>query len=180
MTDIELVRSVIAGDGESFRTLMERYRDPAMALALNMLTNFQDAEDACQDGFLKAYKNIRRFDVGRSFKTWVCAVVANSCLDQLRKKRGFFRVVGRLKRDQLAEAAGRPAPPPAPEALDFARLKSLSPKERACLYLWSQDGCSGEEIAAALGCSRQTAYVHLFRARAKLRKAIDEGKHAAS
>jgi len=158
---------------------MERYRDPALALALNMLTNFQDAEDACQEGFLRAYTYIRKFDITRSFRNWLFAVVANACLDQLRKKRRFLRFAGRLKSEQFAEAASRPAAPPTAGACDLARLRSLSPKERACLYLWSQEGYSGEEIAAALGCSRQTAYVHLFRARAKLKTALDEAKNAS-
>ena len=56
-------------------------------------------------------------------------------------------------------------------------LSRLSPAERASLYLWSQEGCSGEEIATVLGCSPKTAYVHLFRARTKVKAALKEEKH---
>lgn len=177
MTDTELVCSCLEGDMESYRTLMDRYREPAMALALNMLTNFQDAEDACQEGFLKAYYNLHRFDIARSFKNWLYAVLANVCLDQIRKKRRFLEFIRHSQSEQRSETGSRPAAPVASGSFDFGRLRGLSPKERACLYLWSQEGYSGEEIAAALGCSRQTAYVHLFRARAKLKRALDEATH---
>lgn len=71
------------------------------------------------------------------------------------------------------------------QALDASRapelnppaLARLAPKERLCLHLWAQEDCSPAEIASVLGCSRNTAGVHLHRARKKLRFALREEKH---
>jgi RNA polymerase sigma-70 factor, ECF subfamily len=177
VTDTELVRSCLQGNTKSYRTLMDRYREPAMALALNILTNFQDAEDACQEGFLRAYKNMPRFDLERSFRNWFYALLSNACLDQLRKRKHFFQFVGRFRREQQSAVEHRPVAPVSAGEFDFKYLRCLSPRERASLYLWSQEGCSGEEIATVLGCSPKTAYVHLFRARTKLKAALKEEKH---
>jgi RNA polymerase sigma-70 factor (ECF subfamily) len=177
VTDIELVRCCLDGNRESFRTLMDRYRAPAMALALNILTNPQDAEDACQEGFLRAYKNMHTFDIERNFKNWFYGLLSNACLDQLRKRKRFSLFVGRFRREFVSAVERQPAAPAATGEFDFKYLRCLSPKERASLYLWSQEECSGEEIAAVLGCSRKTAYVHLFRARTKLKAALKEERH---
>lgn len=177
VTDNDLVRNCLEGDMESYRTLMNRYRDPAMALALNILTNFQDAEDACQEGFLRAYKNLSTFDLERNFKNWLYALLSNACLDQHRKRKSYFRFIGRLRTEEQSAAERRSAAPGSAGEFDFKHLRCLSPKERASLYLWSQEGCSGEEIAGVLGCSPKTAYVHLFRARTKLKAALKGEKH---
>src|SRR5512136_1121920 len=119
VTDNELVRSCLEGNMESYRTLMDRYREPAMALALNILTNFQDAEDACQEGFLRVYRNLHQFDLGRNFRNWLYALLANACRDQLRKRRYYFRFVGRFRREPLMAAERRPAAPGSTAEFDF-------------------------------------------------------------
>ena len=177
VTDTELVRSCLEGNMDSYRTLMDRYREPALALALNILTNFQDAEDACQEGFLRAYKKMHTFDLERNFRNWFYALLSNACLDQLRKRKNFFQFVGRFRKEQPSAAEAQSAARVSAGEFDFRYLRGLSPAERASLYLWSQEGCSGEEIAAVLGCSRKTAYVHLFRARTKLKAALKGEKH---
>ena len=179
MTDGELVRRSLNGDMESYRTLMNRYRGGAMAVALNMLMNYQDAEDACQDAFLKTFQNLARFDSRRSFKNWFYALVSNRCLDQIRKKKRFFNFLGRLKREEMAAAGGPPDQPSSIGLLDLKRLRRLSPRERMALYLWAQEGCSGSEIAEILGCSEKTAHVYLFKARTKLKALLREEKNGS-
>ncbi len=179
VTDTELVRSCLEGNLESYRMLMNRYREPAMALALNTLMNYQDAEDACQEGYLRAFKNLHTFDLERDFRNWFYALLTNACLDQLRKRKHFFSFVGRYRREQQSAVERRPTTSVLSGKFDFKYLRRLSPAERASLYLWSQEGYSGEEIATALGCSPKTAYVHLFRARTKVKAALNEEKHGA-
>jgi RNA polymerase sigma-70 factor (ECF subfamily) len=179
MTDAELVRSSLEGDMESYKTLMNRHRGGAMAVALNMLMNYEDAEDACQDAYLKAFQNLVRFDCRRSFKNWFYALVSNLCLDRIRKKRRFFKFLGRLKSEEMTAAGSPPRPVSHAGLIDLKRLRCLSPRERTALYLWAQEGCSGSEIAEALGCSEKTAHVYLFKARTKLKAFLREEKNGS-
>jgi RNA polymerase sigma-70 factor (ECF subfamily) len=178
MTDNELVQSCLKGNMESYRTLMNRYREQAMALALNILANYQDAEDVCQEAFLKTFQNLDRFDLERSFKSWFYVLLSHLCLDQIRKKNRFRHFVGRLlSRDTMA-AAGPAASNPGPRRYPGTKLLGrLRPKERTAIFLWSQEGYSGAEIAAVLGCSPKTAHVHLFRARTRLKAILKEERN---
>jgi RNA polymerase sigma-70 factor (ECF subfamily) len=175
MTDSELVQSSLKGNMESYRMLMDRYREQAMALALNILANYQDAEDACQEAFLKAFQNLERFDLERSFKNWFYVLLSHLCLDQVRKRNRFRFLVGHVLSRDAAAAAVAAAPNPGPSPFPGLKLLGrLRPKERTAIFLWSQEGYSGAELAAALGCSQKTAYVHLFRARTRLKAILKE------
>jgi RNA polymerase sigma-70 factor (ECF subfamily) len=180
MTDNELVRSCREGNMESYRMLMERYRTRAMALALNILANYQDAEDASQEAFLKAFRSLDRFDPRWPFKNWFYSLLSRLCLDQVRKRGRFGLFIKRLKLEERAEAVSSTSPLGAGPNPDFSLLNRLRPKERTALYLWSQEGYSGAEIAAVLSCSQKTAYVHVFRARTKLRAILKEERDASS
>ena len=180
MTDNELVRECLEGRTDSFRELMDRYRGHAMAVAVNILANREDAEDACQEAFMKAYRNLNTFDAGRSYKNWFYALLSNHCLDMVRKKTRFKGFLGRFRYEEPgASAAATKASPPG-EGLDFRYLRPLAPKERTALYLWAQEGYSSAEIAAVLGCRPNTAAVHLHRARTKLRTLLKETNDAKS
>ena len=173
MTDGELVHECLAGRVESYRELMTRYRDGAMAVAINILANREDAEDACQDAFLKAFRHLRTFDAGRSYKNWFYALLSHHCLDMVRRRTRFKGFLGRFGHEAPMES--RDAADPG--GLDFKYLRPLAPKERTALYLWAQEGYTPAEIASVLGCRPNTAAVHLHRARAKLRKIVKETEH---
>jgi len=175
MTDGELVASCLQGCLESYRELMGRYSGYAMTVAWNILLHRQDAEDACQEAFLKAYRNLRSFDARRSFKNWFYALLTNLCLDHVRQKKRGRELLNKFARENPGEMAGRPDSPSSAAAVNLDWLRPLAPKERLALYLWAQEGYSGVEIAAVLGCSANTAHVHLFRARRKLKSAMKEG-----
>jgi len=180
MTDSQIVQSCLDGRIEAYRTIMDRYREHAMGLAMNILLNHQDAEDACQEAFLKAYNNLPKFDPAKSFKNWFSTLLFNHCLDQIRKKKRFFFFINRYQKEEKAKTVIEPANPGVFDILDGGFLSRLSPGERTSLYLWAREGYSGAEIAAALGCSPNTAHVYLFRARAKLKAWFKENKNAAS
>ncbi|MBM3297014.1 MAG: RNA polymerase sigma factor [Candidatus Aminicenantes bacterium] len=178
MEDRELVQGCLEGRVEFYREIMEKYGAQAMALSMNMLMDLQDAEDACQEAFLRTYRNLGRFDSGRSFKNWFFAILANVCRDALRGRRRRRALMEKaLKEDAVATVVRDPG---APLALDLGPsvLARLSPQERLCLHLWANEECSANEMAAVLGCSRPTASVYLHRARKKLKAALNEEKHA--
>ncbi|MFQ6109718.1 MAG: RNA polymerase sigma factor [Candidatus Aminicenantales bacterium] len=178
MNDKQLVASCLQGDVEEFRRIVDKYRGKIMALALNMLGNREDAEDACQDAFVHAYQHLDQFDDRRSFRTWLYTIVYNLCLDQLRKRHRFSKFFHRMKRESLSSAREQALKSSAGETLPMWMLKDLSPKERAAVFLWTVEGYTSEEIGSLLRCSPATARVHLYKARKKI-KALLERKNAS-
>src|SRR5512138_1619619 len=83
--DAELVRAAVAGDQEAFRELMERYKGRAYAVALGILGDPDEAVDAVQDAFIKAYYNLKDFRGGSSFFTWFYRMLVNGSIDGWRK-----------------------------------------------------------------------------------------------
>ena len=177
MNETELVRDFLGGNPASGRELVERYADFAMAVAMNVLMNREDAEDACQEAFFKAFQHLASFDQGRSFKPWFSALVYHQCFDQQRKKKNFRAFLSRFGKERPEEAATPPSDGAEAFPVESSFLRRLKPKERVALFLWAQEECSGEEIAAVLGCSRKTAYVHLYRARSRLKTIMKEERH---
>jgi RNA polymerase sigma factor (sigma-70 family) len=179
---MEMKESVPAVDEavgiESFGTIVETYRSQVMALAVNILRNKEDAEDAAQDAFIQVFRHLADYDAERSFKTWIFTIVHRRCLDVLRKKKRFRLAFDRMKRD-LDDSVRNPHGIPASEnGLPADLLGNLSPKERSALSLWANEGFTSREISEVLGCSEGTARVHLFAARKKI-KTLLEKRHAA-
>jgi DNA-directed RNA polymerase specialized sigma24 family protein len=177
MDDNDLVRECLQGNLESYRHLMDRYGDYVMAVALNILMNYEDAQDACQEAFLKAFRNLEKFDLQKSFKNWFYSLFYNSCLDHLRKRKRFFNMLGKFRIEAgTGDFLGSPNPA-SPQWQEFKLLQKLSPKERITIYLWSQEGYTGSEIASVLGCSHKTAHVYLYKAREKLKALLKEKRN---
>jgi RNA polymerase sigma-70 factor (ECF subfamily) len=177
MGDNELVAACLQGQGEEFRKIVDIYKGPVMALAMNILGNRQDAEDACQETFIQVYRNLGRFDPQKSFRNWIFTILYRRCLDQLKKKRRFQSAFNRAKHE-----APRATPPETagagrrqPLAGEF--LGWLNPKERIVLTLWANEGFTAAEISDVLRCSPSTARVYLFNARKKI-KSVLERSHA--
>lgn len=177
MSDIDLVIDCLRGNVESYRELMVKYKKYAMAVALNILMNHEDAQDVCQDTFLKAFQNLSKFDLQKNFKNWFYALLYHKCLDHLRKRQRFFSMLTKLRTEKQTDNLFRPGASASSLPTEFKLLNHLSPKERISLYLWSQEGYSGSEIASVLGCSRKTAHVYLYKARTKLKALLKEKKN---
>jgi len=174
MNDNQLLRECLHGNTEKFKVIVEKYRGKSVALALNILGNRQDAEDACQEAFLQVYSHLNNFDFKRSFSNWLFSILYKRCLDQLRKRRRFF-VFFKKSKAEYEESAGSPAlsfskQNPLPHKL----LEKLSPKERISLCLWAVEGYTGNEISEVLRCSPSTARIHLYKARKKIKSLLEK------
>ena len=86
-TDQNLVLAAIAGDKVSFSTLVERYVSPIYKFSYRYVRNGPDAEDVTQETFLRVWKNLKRFDQTKNFKTWIFTIAKNASLDLLKKKK---------------------------------------------------------------------------------------------
>jgi len=173
MDDSELVKLSKQGDLDSFNRLVESYQGAVYNLALRMLGNRQSAEDASQDAFVSAWRNIGKFR-GGSFKAWLLSITANTCRDQLRKRK-------RNPTISIEELPVEPAGPPSqelPEDYALRRelgeqiqrgLATLPSDQRLAVILSDIQGLSYEEIAQVMGCSLGTVRSRLSRGRARLR-----------
>jgi RNA polymerase sigma-70 factor (ECF subfamily) len=162
------------GDLTKFEELIRKHQDRVYNLCRYMLRDPEDAQDAAQDVFLKAYRGIKEFTPEASFYTWLYRITVNTCLDYKRKARREA-----LKKEPLPEDLSS-TEPFAPElyesrenteALQTA-LQKLPEKLRAAIVLREIDGLSYEEIADVLHASVGTVKSRISRAREDLRRIL--------
>jgi RNA polymerase sigma-70 factor (ECF subfamily) len=171
-----IVRARI-GDEAAFAWLLDRYRARAMRLAMQVLGRPDEAEDAAQEAFIRAFRNIRSFRGESRFATWFFHIVLRVCLDKKRLKRWESEIAW----DDAIEPA---APPDAADTRMVVRslLDRLSPPMRAALILREVEGLEYEEIAHALGIPVGTVRSRLSAARARFRtmwgQIVEETDHA--
>jgi len=178
MSDRQLVHTCLLGEVDEFRKIVDKYKGKVMALAMSVLGNREDAEDACQNTFIHVYRHLDKFDMEKSFRPWLYAILFNQCRDQLRKRQRFFRFFKKVKTESLSSPRSPAADHPSGRFLSKQTFKDLTPKERTTLFLWALEGYTSEEIGNVLRCSASTARVHLFNARKKI-KAILEKEHVS-
>ncbi len=173
MDDRELVAGCLRGNPEDFREIVMKYSSSTLAIALNILGNRDDAEDACQEAFIKAYRHLDRFDPERSFKNWLYTILYRRCLDHLKRRRRSRALLKKLQTEIPPAQLSNPPRPAQSRALPSRFLEVLSPKERAALCLWANEGYSAQEISSVMMCTASTARVYLFQARKKIKKILE-------
>lgn len=138
-------------------------------MARSIVLTHEDAEDAVQDGFLRAYQAIDRFDPGQPFGAWLNRIVANAALDLARKKK--VRTA-----EELSDAMPSPFRDPGEDAELKARLKvalaELPERARSVIVLHDVEGFTHAEIGEMLGIPGGTARSDLHHARQRLRKLL--------
>lgn len=174
-TDQTYIEGLRNGDTVVFGEVVLEYQNRIYNLCRYLLENRHDAEDAAQDTFLKAYRNLSDYTPSASFYTWLYRIAVNTCLDHQRKAsfRSFFSRAG--SGDHIDAF---PSQLPTPEkalaeqesmlALQAA-LKKISAKLRAVIVLKELEGLSYEEIAEVLDVSVGTVKSRISRARDELR-----------
>jgi RNA polymerase sigma-70 factor, ECF subfamily len=165
------------GDRDAFRVLVDRHARVIFRLAFRMTGNETDAEDIVQETFLKAWKQMARFDGRAGFGTWLHRICANCALDHIRaRKRGRDHSA---PDELLAQtAAGTPSPERMAQSSQIGAmlrdaLGELSARERAAFVLRHYEGLSIDQISAALGVETGAAKHSVFRAVQKLRRALE-------
>jgi RNA polymerase sigma-70 factor (ECF subfamily) len=174
-SEAEVVERARRGDADAYAELVRAHQAVAFRTALLICGEPAEAEEAAQDGFVKAYRALGRFRAGEPVRPWLLAIVAN----EARNRR---RAAGRRAAATLRLAAAETATGASPEAalLDaerrealLAALGSLRPEDRlviGCRYLLE---LSEAETAAALGKPPGTVKSRLSRALARMREALD-------
>ena len=184
---VELTRR---GDPDAFRVLVDRHSRAVFRLAWRMTANSHEAEDIVQETFLRAYKQLQRFDGRAAFGTWVHRIAVNCSLDLIRARK-------RRQETNLGSSPGNgrpnekgddrlllnvPSADPSPErSLQSTQIRELlanamqelSEMERCAFTLRHHDGLGIEEISRTLGVQPNAAKHSIFRALKKLRRVLE-------
>lgn len=167
------------GDQAAFTHLVEAYQTPVYNLAYRMLGNRDEAEEAAQETFLRAYIHLRSFDPNRPFRSWLFSIASHYCIDRLRRQRMVWVPL----EDELmsVERPGRDDPGPEARVVRAEQrvqvqglLMTLSPTDRAAVTLRYWYDCSYEEIAHTLGLTVSAVKSRLHRARRAMAQAVQE------
>ena len=168
IAEAECLKLAQKGDQKAFSQIVETYQNPVYNMCYRMLGNSQAAEDAAQETFWRAYKNLNRYDDKRPFPTWLLSIAAHYCIDQQRRKR-----LPSIDIDEIIEySAEDPTPNPESVAIisEFSedvqrQLAQLSEGDRAVLILRYWHEFSEGEICETLNISKSAVKSRLHRAR---------------
>ena len=172
-----LAEQAQAGDALAVRPLLEQVRPRAMAIALKVLRNRDDAEDAVQDAMLKVWRNLHRFEGRASFTTWIHRIVMNASLDILRKRSVRAESAVADDRDDDYQPKQEPSHDQTPEReMGIAQMQllvrgavaRLAPVHRQAITLREFEDCAYDEIAEAAACPIGTVMSRLHHARQRV------------
>jgi RNA polymerase sigma-70 factor (ECF subfamily) len=174
-----LVRRTLAGDTASFEQIVLRYERRVMTLCLRLLRGADEAQDAAQEVFLRAFKYIHRLDLQRPIEPWLMRMTVNVCHDIYRKK---------LRRHQTFSETSATETDPKDEAPDpysgfaweqqrqllWRALQELPEKEKMAVILRDVEGFSTAEVAEILGSSEGTVRSQICRGRLRIKELMEQ------
>jgi RNA polymerase sigma-70 factor, ECF subfamily len=173
-SEAEIVRRVRSGDTAAFAVLVARYRDRLGRYAVHMLGDREDAEEALQDSFYRAYRSLGRFRDDAPFGPWLFGILVNRCRTSgrrtARRHRTFVRDEVSLAR---AEAPETPTPDEWDETVRRA-LDQLAPVLREAFLLKHVEDLEYEEMSRMTGAGQSALKMRVKRAREQLRALLTE------
>ena len=177
--DDELIAHIRGGATHLYARIVDRYKDRAMTLAARMLRNREDAEEATQDAFVRAYNALETFKGNAKFSTWLYRIVYNVCLSRLGRRKSEFVTVDY---DEGKDYDGIISSSSEPDAAAFERkdliafvhrcIDVLPEKYSTMLSLFYVQELSHEEIVDVTQLPLGTVKVRLFRARGLLQESL--------
>lgn len=170
-----LVKQILAGDQQAFRTFIETYQRLVAHIVFRMIPKCADHKDLCQDIFIKAYQHLASFQFESKLSTWLGRIAYNTCINFLEKKR--VQLWGDLseENDSLDQFIGTEiAPDTFTEERDISNrllqeIEKLPLPYRTILTLYHLEEMSYQEIGEIMQLPEGTVKSYLFRARKKLK-----------
>ena len=180
-SDDSLVTRAQAGDMDAFRVLVERHTRSVFRLAFRLTGSEQDADEVVQDSFVKAYRQLHRFESRASFSTWLYRITSNCAVDLIRARPRSHESLDAVGPDEKPSAPTVAATAPSADRLVLSgqiqarmrdALNGLSDRERTAFLLRHIEGLSIEEIASQLNLKTNATKHSIFRAVRKMRLAL--------
>lgn len=178
------VEAARGGDKHAFSRLVQAYQRPVYNLTYRMLGSSEEAEDAAQETFLRAYSRLSQYDPQMKFSTWVFSIANHHCIDRLRKRRATHISIDD---NPVLENLVEDSPQPEHQALESeqgaelqALISQLDPDYRTPLVLRYWEELSYEEIAQSMGVTVAAVKSRLFRARQQLMALYERNQGAAA
>ncbi len=173
-SDADCVRAVLAGHSDAFRTLVERYQHEHMRFALRMLGTREDADEALQGAFVRAYRSLAQCRDGARFGAWLYRIVVNECRTRAtrraRRERWFVRDSAALERASAEDATERAM---LREEIQRA-LGRLAPEQREAFVLKYVEELEYDEMSKITGASVSALKMRAARACRKLRSLLGD------
>lgn len=176
-SDASVVAAVLAGDTEAFSELVTRYRDAYARYAVRMLGSMEDAEDALQSAFVRAYRHLERCRDPSRFGAWLHRIVVNECRSLARR---WDRLGGREVAHDVAMELRADVTPGGDAAVrqEIRRaLEQLDADQREAFLLKHVEGFSYEEMVQITGVRESALKMRVKRARDRLRESLEGVYH---
>jgi len=171
-TDAELVEIIRGGSTEPWGEVFDRWRDSVWHVALSMTRNHSDSEDVVQATFLKAVESIDQLREPDKLRPWLCSIARSTAMDRVRRRRETPSSQLSDSPDQ-GETIDSNLHQAEVAALVQAAFGGLEPRDRQALELVERDELSGDELASALGVSRDNAYALIHNARTRFARSVE-------
>lgn len=171
------IQAAAAGDHRAFAAIVEQYRQMVWRVALRMLGDPDEAEDAVQETFIRAWKALPGFDRRYSPATWLGTIAARLCCDILRKRSAHRKFEADAAWANAQERAADPESGSIARELEARLLRvtrTLSPMQRTVFILNEIEQLPFEEVRRATGWSAVQLKSNLYLARQKVRKALEK------
>ena len=179
LPDAAIVRQVLSGDTEAFSELVHRYQDRCTRLALHIVGNVDDAQDAVQESFLRAYRHLGSYQERDRFSAWLLRILVNQCRTSITrgKKHGVTLELSDSDALALPSSSVSPADQHAMREDLAAALSQLVPEQREALVLRFTDDLTFDEMAAVTGVGVSALKMRVQRACQRMRALLTEDIH---
>jgi RNA polymerase sigma factor (sigma-70 family) len=176
--DIYYIDQILAGNSNSFRFIVDRYKDKAYNLAFRICGNHEEAEELAQDSFVKAYRSLGGFKMKSSFATWLYRIVYNTSVSHVRIKKKVTLSLDDFPADATDFIGNNTSEEEADweyrSSLVNFLLQKITEEERGLISLYYYEEMSTDEISEITGMSKSNIKVKLFRVRQKMQEIIEK------
>jgi RNA polymerase sigma-70 factor (ECF subfamily) len=176
--DLMIITAVLAGNTRAYGQLVDRYKERGMGLAMRLLRDREEAEEALQDAFVRAYRALADFEGRSAFGTWFYRILYNVCNSRLELRRtATISLESEEGMVALQQRSDEPLPDSTFESREFERIvaeeiERLPEPYGSAFALFALRDLSYEEICGILGAPLGTVKARIFRARGLLREAV--------
>jgi len=171
MSDDQLIERTLAGETEAFGVLVRRWESPIYGLSFRMLGRDEDARDVCQETFISAYRNLKKFRGDSKFSSWLYRIALNACHSRLRRaETGLTQPLENLTSEGVAVEYSDPAAEDVSEKLQRDQratlvrraLQALPPEMRQVILMKEYEDLTFNEIAEILEIPVSTVKSRLY------------------